>query len=1005
MIPPLPPNETERLDALHRSLILDTPPEEAYDDIARLAACLCDTPIAAITLIDSERQWFKSSIGLEVQETSREDSFCAHTILASDLLIAPDTRQDERFAENPYVLDEPYIRFYAGVPLTLPNGAAIGSLCVMDTVPKELTLEQQAALRLLARQAVGRITQNAQSSRVLPLSEEIFRAAFSHTVIGMAVADLQAHYLFVNPAFCSITGYTEQEVLASDMAALTHPDDLAANLALIESLQAGEIPSFVLEKRYIHKDGSIVWVRNSVSLTRDAYNQQVNMVLLVEDITQQKHAEEARRKSEAKYRRLAESGIIGVHVWEMDGRLTWVNDQFLEMTGYTHRDLEAGRLRWDRMTPPEWEEATEESLRRIRRTGAFEPYEKEFFRKDGSRVPVLLGGARLEDGTGGVSFVLDLTRQKQAETSLQKEQERFRSLVEGLGAGLLMTDFNDTIQYANPRMAEITGYAPEEMVGQRALELLLSPADQEAMHRHNRDRSRGTAATYEIEIRRQDGTRRWLEVHAVPFRGPSGEVVGTLSTNTDISDRIEAQTALRESERRLRLALEDGQLGWWHLDVATGQYLEFSDRCKAHFGLPPDAPLCYTDFQSLIHPEDRARVDAAAQAALEGRETYAAEYRVVWPDGSVHWLNAHGTPTRDEPTGAVRLIGVTQDVTKRRTAEESLRARTELLESVLAAIPHQVFWKDGNSVYLGCNAPFAEAAGLASPAEVVGKSDSDLAWTPEEAETYREADRRVLESGRAIMDMEEHSRHADGRVTVSLTSKMPLHDAQGRVIGVLGVSQDVTERKAMEAETERLLAETERLLAEAHARADRDPLTNLLNHRAFHTRLAEEAARAEREGTVLAVVVIDLDNFRFFNDVYGHAVGDDVLRLVTARLQQVCRSYDVVARFGGDEFALLLPNAGHAPATEVEARLRANLGGLTCRPDGSEIPIPITVSIGAALFTNVGQDRYRVLRLADERLLRAKTGADAEVGGRSGADPHGGDRIRVLDAGRAGDGG
>ena len=131
---------------------------------------------------------------------------------------------------------------------------------------------------------------------------------------------------------------------------------------------------------------------------------------------------------------------------------------------------------------------------------------------------------------------------------------------------------------------------------------------------------------------------------------------------------------------------------------------------------------------------------------------------------------------------------------------------------------------------------------------------------------------------------------------------------------MLAAHHDITERKRND-------AERERALREAQERADRDPLTNLLNHRAFQSRLAEEAARARREKTTLAVVMLDLDNFKFFNDVYGHGAGDEVLRLVAQRLEQTCRPYDIVARFGGDEFAILLPGVGHTLINEVESRL------------------------------------------------------------------------------------
>lgn len=156
-IAPLPPNEKQRLAALHALLILDTPPEQRFDRIAEFAASEFDAPIALISLVDENRQWFKSRVGLDVCETSRDLAFCAHALLSSAPLVIPDTLKDERFADNPLVLGPPHIRFYAGTPLLLPSGLAAGTLCIIDTKPREIDATDLAILATLRDLAVNEL--------------------------------------------------------------------------------------------------------------------------------------------------------------------------------------------------------------------------------------------------------------------------------------------------------------------------------------------------------------------------------------------------------------------------------------------------------------------------------------------------------------------------------------------------------------------------------------------------------------------------------------------------------------------------------------------------------------------------------------------------------------------------------------------------------------------------------------------------------------------------------
>src|SRR5919202_736347 len=189
-------NEAQRLEELLEYKILDTPEEEAFDDITRLAAYICGTPISLISLVDANRQWFKSKVGLEVAETPRDLAFCAHAIVSpSEPLIVPNALEDERFATNPLVLSDPNIRFYTGVPLVTPDNYPVGTLCVIDRIPRRLTSEQIEALMALGRQVITQMELRLAlekekelhelKSRFISMASHEFRTPLT-TILGSA---------------------------------------------------------------------------------------------------------------------------------------------------------------------------------------------------------------------------------------------------------------------------------------------------------------------------------------------------------------------------------------------------------------------------------------------------------------------------------------------------------------------------------------------------------------------------------------------------------------------------------------------------------------------------------------------------------------------------------------------------------------------------------------------------------------------------------------------------
>ncbi len=295
---PIPATEPERLEALASYDILDTPREPEFDDLTRIASYVCRTPIAVISLIDDERQWFKSAIGMDdAFETPREHSFCAHAILEKEMLVIPDTLEDARFKDNPLVLSGPAIRFYAGAPLVTEQGHALGSLCVADTTPRELTSEQRALLQALARAVVSRMEERrklAELSRTImerdQAQEELDRF-FNLSVDLLCVTDFDYKFKRLNPAWAKTLGYSREEMLGTSYMDYVHPDDLEATLTVGNNLEQGS-DLFSFENRNRCADGSYKWLH----WTATASVEERRIYAAGRDITGRRHAEEELRR-------------------------------------------------------------------------------------------------------------------------------------------------------------------------------------------------------------------------------------------------------------------------------------------------------------------------------------------------------------------------------------------------------------------------------------------------------------------------------------------------------------------------------------------------------------------------------------------------------------------------------------------------------------------------------------------------------------------------------------
>jgi PAS domain S-box-containing protein len=554
-------NETERLKALRELCILDTEREGVFDDLVEIASQICGTPIALVSLVDEDRQWFKAKKGLEAESTPRELAFCAHAILTSNVLVVNDAKQDARFSDNPLVTSEPHIQFYVGAPLITKSGYALGTLCAIDTVAKQLTAEQIRALQALSRQVVSQFEFRLalrESDRV----KSEFKTLTESSPLGVFGTDPEGNCTYVNPAYRALTGLTDEQCRGTGWVTAIHPDDRARVLEEWDTAAKSNIPCESTH-RFLRPDGHIS--QGQIKAVATHRNGEITgYVGTAEDITERteflnKLKEQERHLSEAQT--IAKLGSWSYNL--QNGSIRWSDESFKifgipkEQGAPTYEQHKAQIHPHDR---DYWERVVVQCLK----DGA--PFEMEFrivLQNEEVRHIHSRGlGEKTAEGT--VFFlsgtVQDITDRKNAEQNLAHKSERLELALKGGDLGLWDWDVATSKVIFNERWATMLGERLEDLEpGLTTWESRAHPDDIEWVKNELRKLLEGKTEQYESKhrLRHKDGSWRWiLDRGKVMERDSTGAPLRVVGTHLDCTAEVEAEEARKESLLRMKEAEE-----------------------------------------------------------------------------------------------------------------------------------------------------------------------------------------------------------------------------------------------------------------------------------------------------------------------------------------------------------------------------------------------------------------------------------------------------------------
>jgi len=577
-----------------------------------------------------------------------------------------------------------------------------------------------------------------------------------------------------------------------------HPDDRPAVQWAIEQALQYDVP-YQPQFRVVHANQQIRYVQAIGQVIREGSGRPLYFKSILQDITSRKKIEDAWLESLNFITKVNSILPNIVYVFDLyEKKSIYVNEQVKELLGYPPAIMQNLKLT-TLLHPDDWK-VVRSTYQKLRQAKDKEIIESEcrlqhargewqwcwirelvFSRDKEGRIRQILG------------VVQDLTKRKQTEEALRASEERYRNMIELANEGIWFVDSNHITTFVNKKMADMLGYTESEMLG-KTLFAFIDENWQKLATQKIECRQSGIEQ-HDFKFKRQDGADFWAIVNTRPLMDKHGHYQGGFAMVTDITKRKRAEEALRKSEERFELAMRGTSDGLWDINYETEE-VYYSPRFKEMLGLAADEPVTREQVFNLVHPEDSESLRENWSSYLANQTaSFQVTLRMQHKQGHYVWILSRAILIRDENGRPLRMVGTHVDLTAQKQIEEELRRQKGFLQLVIDTVPQLIFWKDLNSIYLGCNRHFANFLGFKEPEQIVGKSDFDLPINSQEANFFRAIDRQVMDHDAPLYHITETLILPHLGQRWFETCKVPLHDATNQVIGILGTADDVTDRK------------------------------------------------------------------------------------------------------------------------------------------------------------------------------------------------------------------